>query len=381
MRAYILATERNRFSDILDVLASSKIETIWIDNIDALKSASDTIICPAVLVMANDHFEPTTVSNFVAGMPGKIHIFLISDKVSPTDYRLYSRIEGLEITDWRSAPADMLQFLDKINKFSSNAITTHGYTDKQIVVAFVGAGGGTGNTSIAMEVGIDLSLRSRGGGRRGIAFLDLDLNGGPICDYLNIEPRLDISEIAANPSRLDSYMLEIMTSKHPSGLDIFSSKNQIVKHQNNTSDITILSLLNCVVDNYSITIIDIPNRSPIDTSEIVKNSDFIFLTGIFSVPSAKRLKNDISTLAHMGVQKNKIIILLTDTDTNLLGKISQRFNIDSVFKGYNINYIRRDRSFALECVDSGVSMIQSESKRGICRDIQAIGDIIVNPKA
>ena len=376
MRAYILATEKKKSVELFNSLRSSNVDVELIDSINDISSTSIASSKFSILVVADDKFSPSLAQELINSFSIKLHIFILSDKISPSDYKLYSRIEGLEITDWDSVSIDVEQFIDGIQKQASNALTPQGSINKQIVVTFVGVGSGSGNTTIAMETGIDLSIKFRNSSRGRVSFLDLDLNGGPVCDYLNISPRLDINEIALNPSRLDGYMLEIMTTKHQSGLDVFSSKSPYQNPKYNSSDITLLSLLNCVVDNYSVTIIDIPNRTPLDCSEILKNSDLIIVTGIFGVSSAKRIKSYISGLVNLGISKSRIQILVTDTDTNLLGKISPRFNIESVFKGYNVKFIRRDREFALECADAGVSMIQTDAKKGICRDIQAISDLV-----
>ena len=376
MRAYILAAEKKAAVEIFNSLRASNDDTVLIEEISDIASLRNSSHQSSVLVVADDRFNPSEALEILNSFAGKLHIFILSDNIIPSDYKLYSRIEGLEITDRESVSYDVGQYFEKSKKNNTNALTSQSVNDRQIVVAFVGVGGGSGNTTIAMEVGIDISIKFKSRGRGRVAFLDLDLNGGPISDYLNIDARLDINEIALNPSRLDSYMLEIMTAKHSSGLDVFSSKSSYQNPKYNGSDVTLLSLLNCVVDNYSITIIDIPSRTPVDCSEILKNSDMVMLTGIFSVPSASRIKSSLATLENLGIAKNRVHVLVTDTDTNLLGKISPRFNIESVFKGYNIHYIRRDRNFALECVDSGISMIQTDAKKGISRDIQVIGDLI-----
>ena len=99
--------------------------------------------------------------------------------------------------------------------------------------------------------------------------------------------------------------------------------------------------------------------------------------GIFSVPSAKKLKKKIDELLAADIPKERIAVVITDTDTNFLGKQSHRFKIDSVFKSFRLMYVRRDRIFALDCVDTGQSMLLTDSRRGVSQDIHAITQFII----
>ena len=60
------------------------------------------------------------------------------------------------------------------------------------IVAFVPSGGGVGNATLAIETAVQIKLDKQTRGRR-VCLLDLDLQASHICDYLDIEPRLQIA--------------------------------------------------------------------------------------------------------------------------------------------------------------------------------------------
>src|SRR5205807_5999051 len=91
-----------------------------------------------------------------------------------------------------------------------------------VMVAFVPSAGGVGNSTLAIEVGIQLKTAKRTRGRR-ICLLDLDFQNSHVCDYLDIEPRMQIHEIAVNPDRLDTQLFELFISHHSSGLDVLAA--------------------------------------------------------------------------------------------------------------------------------------------------------------
>lgn len=376
MIAYLVSRveDQKKFKEIVATLSSYKCKAIYSQSLDEVKKTFVKAHKKCLIIISDSLASPKELESFFSSVPKGYYIFYISDKISPTDYKTITRSGLAESTDWQSALSDITRFLMHFEEDEFSPLVTQDAFSKQIVVTFIGAGNGAGNTTMAMELGIDLTLRSKNLQHGSVALLDLDLGGGSVCDYLGIEPRLDFKEITSNPQRLDGYMLEIMSSKHKSGLDIFSVSEPYTISRYNSQDPAVLSLLNCIVDNYSISLIDIPDRCPLDISEIIKNSDIIFCTGIFSVPSAKKIKGILSKIIELGISKDKVSVILTDADTNLVGGLSPRFNIESVFKGWNLFYIRRDRSFALECVDAGVSMIQTQSRKAICQDIQKISE-------
>src|SRR5947208_42107 len=58
---------------------------------------------------------------------------------------------------------------------------------------------------------------------RRVCLLDLDFQNSHVCDYLDIEPRMQIHEIAANPERLDAQLFDLFVSHHTSGLDVLAA--------------------------------------------------------------------------------------------------------------------------------------------------------------
>src|SRR5258708_25724037 len=89
------------------------------------------------------------------------------------------------------------------------------------MVAFVPSSGGVGNATLAIEIGVQLKSAKRTRGRR-VCLLDLDFQSSHVCDYLDIEPRMQIHEIANNPERLDAQLFDLFVSHHTSGLDVLA---------------------------------------------------------------------------------------------------------------------------------------------------------------
>jgi len=140
-----------------------------------------------------------------------VFFIFISREISASDYKRLVRAGG---ADWVSMQGAPQEILDIISRTSRTEIRPG--RDQQVrpaIVAFVPSGGGVGNATLAIETVMQIKLDKQARGRR-VCLLDLDLQASHICDYLDIEPRLQIQEIIQNPDRLDAQLLDLFVSRH-----------------------------------------------------------------------------------------------------------------------------------------------------------------------
>jgi pilus assembly protein CpaE len=380
--AHIITTKimEQRFARICEVLAEENCKYKYFQSLDeSIAAIQKTQNQNTLIIMADDGNDENSVSqikNIFDKRPSGTFLFYISDKLSPHDYKLLSIMGSTDATDWESCNSDIKTFFNRYNSKLDDKVKNT-IKSNNIVIAFLGTGGGVGNTTMALETGICLALSAENKGNHKVAVYDMDIDSSSLCDYLNLEPKLDLNEIKSNPRRLDDYMLKMLSSKHTSGIDVFSCSGPYKVDGYKAPDTTILSFLNCLVESYSIVILDIPDRFPVEIDEILKKSDLIFCTGIFSVPSVRNMKRSVDNLLMLDIPEYKIPLIFTDTETNIFGKISHRFDIKSVFPTSRLFFVRRDREFALQCVDAGISMVETQGSRSISQDIKNIFEYII----
>ncbi|MCX7900596.1 MAG: hypothetical protein N2444_11080, partial [Methylocystis sp.] len=196
-------------------------------------------------------------------------------------------------------------------------------------------------------------------------------------DYIDLSPRLDLNTFANNPERLDDYMLDILASRHGSGLDIFAcAKTLGAPAAGSGGEAATYLLLNRLLERYNIVLIDIPAYRTSEADEIIRNSDFVFITSLYSVPAIKRSQRLAQRIRELGVAADRRAIVVNDSETNFMGAFVKRFDAESVLTGERILYVRRDRQFALECVDAGFSMTLTDRKRGISKDLAKVATLV-----
>jgi pilus assembly protein CpaE len=152
--------------------------------------------------------------------PGVFFIF-ISREISASDYKRLVRGGGADWVSVQGAPQEIVEIISR----TSRTAIEHGQ-DQQVrptLVAFVPTVGGVGNATLTIETAVQIKADAHARGRR-VCLLDLDLQGSHVCDYLDIEPRLQMQEIIENPARLDAQLLDLFISHHvASGVDVLAT--------------------------------------------------------------------------------------------------------------------------------------------------------------
>jgi len=91
------------------------------------------------------------------------------------------------------------------------------------MVAFVGARGGVGTTTLAINLAWYLADRQK----RRVLLLDLDLQNGDCALALNVSPTSGLSDALANPLRIDSVFLERAMASHSERLFVLSAEEPL----------------------------------------------------------------------------------------------------------------------------------------------------------
>jgi Flp pilus assembly CpaE family ATPase len=307
---------------------------------------------------------------------GYAFVIYVADEISQALYKALVRTGVADCVSWNSAMREIAEISQRAHTGAREPAqpgATGGST--RTVVSFAGTSGGAGNTTLALESGICLASL-KGKDARRVAIVDLDFQRSVMADYLDLFPRLDIAELVRNPQRLDRYMLDIFTSKHPSNLDIFACANSNIDFCAIDGSV-VFSLLDQLSDHYDTVLLDAPRCRTAWLDGVLTNSDLVFVTGRYSVPSVKQIAHELKHLRELKLGPERVGVIINQCQKHFLGGVVRNSNIDAVVSGQRVFYVRQDPSFALECVNTGASMVQSNRGRRICRDIKKISEAVL----
>jgi pilus assembly protein CpaE len=288
---------------------------------------------------------------------------LVSDELSGSDYKRLVRSGG---ADWVSANAPAQEILDIIVQRPAAPKAAVTAKTRPILVSFVPSAGGVGNSTLAIEVAIHMKRGSATANRR-VCLVDLDFQTSHVCDYLDIEPRLHIEEISANPERLDNQLFEVFVSHHNSGLDVFASPRS--KFDICGLDFAALDgLFGLISTRYDVIMIDFPLSWYSWTPKIIAASSGIIVSGVNSIPGLRQIAEALTTLRATTDLFGEIRVAINNCERGLFGRVVRRQHVASVLSGEQIFYVRNDPA-ALESINTGMPMALSHPRSGISKDI------------
>jgi pilus assembly protein CpaE len=121
------------------------------------------------------------------------------------------------------------------------------------VLAFVGAKGGVGTTTLAVNTATALAASDPGN----VAIVDLHLGGqGDVALMLGVEPRFSVADALDNAERLDSAYLKTLVARSKGGLDVLASADRPMLHAPDPGRIKVL--LTRLAERYRTVVLDVP---------------------------------------------------------------------------------------------------------------------------
>ena len=171
--------------------------------------------------------------------------------------------------------------------------------------AFLGAKGGAGTTTVAVNCGVELARLTK----RPTVVVDLKNCLGEVALFLGVRPRFTVLDAIENLHRLDKNFLTELVAKHKSGLDILAGSEQFDRP--NAQDAgAVEELLRVLARTYDYVIIDAGNVINSCVAAALYAADTIFLVTNPDVPSIRNAQRLVERVRQLGAGSERIKVLL-----------------------------------------------------------------------
>jgi pilus assembly protein CpaE len=171
--------------------------------------------------------------------------------------------------------------------------------------AFLGAKGGAGTTTVAVNCGVELARLTK----RPTVVVDLKSCLGEVALFLGVRPRFTVLDAIENLHRLDKNFLMELVAKHKSGLDILAGSEQFDRP--NAQDAGALEeLLRVLAKAYDYVIIDAGNVINACVAAALYTADTIFLVTNPDVPSIRNAQRLVDRVRQLGAGSERVKVLL-----------------------------------------------------------------------
>ena len=185
--------------------------------------------------------------------------------------------------------------------------------------ALMGASGGTGVTSLCIQLAFDIANRAK----KGVSFwqhmdptvclIDLDFETGSCASYLNIQPSLTINDVCGPADRIDSSSLQGLISQHESGLAVLATPN-VLGANSQANPEAILAILDAASQLYEHVIIDVPRIWLSWIAATVAGADHFALVGELNVASLHATRTRIANIETILGQAQSCEVILNKVE-------------------------------------------------------------------
>jgi pilus assembly protein CpaE len=302
--------------------------------------------------------------------PGIFFIF-VSTEISASDYKRLVRGGGADWVSFKDAPQEISEIISRASRAQSGQVAARA---KVVIAAFVPSSGGVGNTTLALETAVQLKLDRQTRHRR-ICLLDLDLQTSHVCDYLDIEARLQMRELIENPERLDEQLFELFVSRHSSGIDVLASpRNRRDPIESNIGALE--ALFGMIAPRYDTLIVDLPSQWGGWTRQILSVSDLAIVSGFNTVPGLRQVADALAAVRSVEPIPPRIVVALNRCETRLFGRIARSQHVTKMLSGETVLTVRDDTSTATHSVNTGIPASIGRPSSKISRDIRAFAGLL-----
>src|SRR4029078_2655593 len=277
----------------------------------------------------------------------RVFLILVSDEISGSDYKRLIRSGGAE---WVAAGGSLQEIPELIQRQKVPSEPEVQAEGRQTITSFLPSLGGVGNTTIALDVALRIKL-AKASRTRKVCYIDLDFQTSHVCDYLDIDARLQLHDILDRPERLDEHLFDLFVSHHSSGLDVFAAP----RNKLDPCDVdahALDPLLEMILSKYGMVMLDLPVTWYTWTRPIIENSDAVVLTGINTVPCLRHMRSTLDEVLKVKTSGMQVAIVMNRVARHLLGGVARRGHVESVFPGETIFYIGENRR-AVDRVNTG----------------------------
>lgn len=345
----------------------------------------------------SDAIELATVEKKITEMRGEAHDADCSAIIADLDasrldeiealQRLMRRLEGgipvLVVTQQFDAAAIRILVQLQVADFLVKPVTTadlvrsclralqgpgrHDGQEAQIYT-FMPAAGGVGATTLALQTAFELHRSVRRAASTCV--VDLNFQHGSCAEYLDLEPRFDLNEIENQPERLDRQLLDVMLSKHESGLCVLAAPTHPAEMRTFNTNVVVrlLDLVSAFFDNV---VIDLPRTWFPWTQTVLLGSNKIYLVAEMTVPCLRQTQRLIKAIYDTAGKEVRPNVIVNRFEQRKMDSIRQK-DVEELLGEHFAGGISNNYRLVREALDRGVPLHEIDAEANVIADLKKI---------
>jgi pilus assembly protein CpaE len=289
---------------------------------------------------ALDAFE-----QFMHARPASLPVIALADSA---DDEFVRWLMQLRVSDWVRPPVTSGELLSACGRAVSSS--TEKSTDIKCL-AFIGAKGGVGTTTVALHAALALSRKNKHA--KPPCVVDLDFASSSCADYLDLEPGWQIDELIADPTRLDSHMFKAMIANHRSGISVLSARRKFGDSKPIPEDL-ITKPMDLAAQQFGVMVIDVPRSAGPWLDNVVAGATDLFVVTEFTVPGLKLARNLVNQIVETYGAETKPRVIVNKYERSFFGSNLSSTEAKELLGPYLAGFINTDVKLVSEAINRGV---------------------------
>lgn len=365
----LITPDADLVNEVKSALAASKIAVVPVEgHLDGNENRlrADQAAAAIIDLDENRQEDIDALKRVMPQLQGRLPVVIVTRTF---EERLTRQLLKLRVTDFLIKPIKTADIVRTCQRAVHGSDDDAQHADAKIITFFP-AGGGVGVTTLALQAAFLFhGEQRRTAGTTCVA--DLNFQHGACADFLDLEPRLDLNEVEPRPERLDRQLLEVMISRHDSGLSIIAAPNRPAEMRS-FDPAMVTRLLDLVSAYFDTVVIDMPRTWFSWTDSVLLGSDKLFIVSEATVPSLRQAQRLIEAIDERFGGDVRPQVIVNRFDRRRFSSGLQLGDIENVLSGRLAGTVCNNYQLVREAVDRGVPIGDIEPNNNITQDLRKV---------
>jgi pilus assembly protein CpaE len=208
------------------------------------------------------------------------------------------------VQDFLGKPVQTESLKDLLLRISQD-LDTKEFPSQDKLIVVMGAKGGVGTTTVAVNLGVQLATFAR----KRTVLLDFARPLGNVHLLLDLHPKFGIRDAVESLDRLDSHFLAGLLTRHKTKLEVLGGTTQPEEWQ--AIDVNVLDrVVNVTQNAFDVVMLDMGSQFSVEWATILRMARMILIVAEANVPSLWTLERRLLALKGFGIPQDRARIII-----------------------------------------------------------------------
>ena len=208
------------------------------------------------------------------------------------------------VQDFINKPVTPEALKDVLTRFRAEGLTAERKAAEKTIVV-MGSKGGVGTTTVAVNLGVQLSTYAR----KHVVLLDFARPLGNVHLLLDLHPRFVVRDAVENLDRLDSHFFSGLLTTHKTKLEILGGATQLEEWQNIRIG-PLERVVNVAQASSDMVLVDVGSQFSSEWNPVFQNARMILVVAEANVPALWTLERRLLAMAGLGIDPERVRVVI-----------------------------------------------------------------------